>query len=79
MAVEFDREKLIAHIHSEWRSQLTSRVGRDKELSIDRATYFAAYMDGAMDMINLILAFDDDLRGAEAIAALQETLEQGFA
>jgi len=79
MGLELDKGKLIAHIKEMWEEKWDSRSNRGKELAKrpPREAYYEAYMDGARDLIDVVLTFDDDIRGVEAIAALQEAFQSG--
>jgi hypothetical protein len=90
MALELDKDKLLAHLKAEMAKRTEARFERPKELAEwfygpggsepeenlrDMShLYNQAYWDGAVDALSAVLTFDDDIRGAQAIAAFTENL-----
>ena len=84
MKLELDKKKLEAYIESEWKEKWDSRADRPREFAdwfyggapdhegVHDMTvlYRNAYVDGAVDMLTMLLDFDDGLRGAEAMVAV---------
>ena len=82
--LELDKDKLHAFIEQEWKEKWATRDGRPEEFAewfyggahdddgIRDMTilYRNAYVDGAVDMLSMLLDFDDGMRGAEAMVAV---------
>lgn len=84
MKLELDKKKLEKFIESEWKDKWEAREKRVEEFADwfyggahdeacvrDMAVlYRNAYVDGAVDMLTMLLDFDDGMRGAEAMVAV---------
>lgn len=90
---DLNREKLLEHLQTNWSKKWEERLDRpdeiikliDTAISRDhlrtqvRELYFQAYMDGVIDIFNVVLEFDDDLRGVESLMALTKDLQKARA
>lgn len=90
MGLTLDTDKLLAHLQSELEKRTDARAERPAELAEwfygpggseepenmrdMRKLYNEAYWDGAADLLAVVLTFDDDLRGVEALAKLVDNL-----
>jgi hypothetical protein len=89
------KEALLLHLKAAWERNYNKRSGRpfeigewfygmapeggSPELRDMRKLYAESYMDGAVDMLEAVLDFDGDIRGAEALAALSHSMLKGDA
>lgn len=88
-------EKLVEHLRTEWLKVLRSRENRPQELvewfygpvppegdaglRDMRKLYQDSYLEGAVDMLELILSFDEEVHGAEALEELLKSVKAGEA
>jgi hypothetical protein len=89
MSIELDKEKLWKHLQNELKIRFDKRFEdkrflelADRHLSVEshrgaQQVYNAAYFDGAVDMLEAILTYDDDIRGVEAIIAMLDKARPG--
>ena len=90
MPLELDKEKLLEHLRTEWKKRWDARLSRPRELCEEfygpiepeaahlrdmHRLYFDSYVEGAQDMLEVVLELDSDIRGAEAMASLMNQLK----
>jgi len=68
-----DKDKLIAHLQTEWKKKWDDRF----EQASHTPNYREAYMDGALDIFEVLLTFEEDLQLLDSMMALLETMKRG--